>query len=136
MVVAVLSVATGILKITQQSIGGPLATVVPPSVQATVGFTGALTGFLMIGSALGLRRGLRAAWYSTVVLLPVTAAQGLLQSSPPPAHRVLTVVSFPSTSTTASKSVISVSTVRWSWAPGLRWTWPWTPDSPRWSQSV
>ena len=82
MVVAVLSVATGILKITQQSIAGPLATVVPPGVQATVGFTGALTGFLMIASALGLRRGLRAAWYSTVVLLPVTAGQGILQSSP------------------------------------------------------
>ena len=79
---AVLSVATGVLRITQDSIAGPLATVVPPSVQATVGFTGALTGFLMIASALGLRRGLRAAWYSTVVLLPVTAVQGLLQSSP------------------------------------------------------
>jgi voltage-gated potassium channel len=46
-----------------------------------VGFTGALTGFLMFASAAGLRRGLRAAWYSTLVLLPMTALQGLLQSN-------------------------------------------------------
>jgi hypothetical protein len=60
---------------------GPLATAIPPPVQDAVGFTGALTGFLMIASALGLRRGLRAAWYSTAVLLPITALQGFLQSS-------------------------------------------------------
>ena len=82
MAVAVLSVVTGIVRITQQSIRGPLATVVPPSVQALVGFTGALTGFLMMASALGLRRGYRVAWLSTVVLLPVTAIQGALQYSP------------------------------------------------------
>lgn len=82
MLVAVLSVATGIVQIGQQTLGGPLAAFVPLAVQRTVGFTGALTGFLMIGSALGLRRGLRAAWYSTLLLLPVTALQGVLQSSP------------------------------------------------------
>ena len=82
MAVAVLSVLTGVVRITQQSIRGPLATLVPPSVQAMVGFTGALTGFLMMASALGLRRGYRTAWLSTVVLLPVTAIQGALQSSP------------------------------------------------------
>lgn len=82
MAVAVLSVATGIVKITQTVVAGPLAPMLPAWVEQTVGFTGALTGFLMMGSALGLRRGLRAAWYSTVVLLPVTALQGLLQSSP------------------------------------------------------
>ncbi len=82
MAVALLSVLTGIANIGQQTIGGPLAAFVPPAIQRTAGFTGALTGFLMITSALGLRRGLRAAWYSTAVLLPVTALQGLLQSSP------------------------------------------------------
>jgi voltage-gated potassium channel len=82
MVVAVLSVVTGIVKITQTVVAGPLAPLLPAWVEQTVGFTGALTGFLMIGSALGLRRGLRAAWYSTVLLLPITALQGLLQSSP------------------------------------------------------
>jgi voltage-gated potassium channel len=82
MAVAVLSVVTGIVKITQTVVGGPLAPFLPASIEQTVGFTGALTGFLMMGSALGLRRGLRAAWFSTVVLLPITALQGVLQSSP------------------------------------------------------
>jgi voltage-gated potassium channel len=85
-VVALLSVATGILNIGSTSVSGPLAEVIPPTVQQAVGFTGALTGFLMLGSAAGLRRGLRAAWYSTLVLLPVTALQGLAQSN---------VVSYP-----------------------------------------
>jgi voltage-gated potassium channel len=54
---------------------------VPAAVRATAGFTGTLTGFLVLVAALGLRRGYRLAWYATVVLLPVTAAQGLVQSS-------------------------------------------------------
>ncbi|MDZ7701882.1 MAG: NAD-binding protein [Halobacteriales archaeon] len=82
MAVAILSVLTGIVKITQTAVVGPLAPFLPAGVEQSVGFTGALTGFLMMASALGLRRGLRAAWYSTLVLLPVTALQGLLQSSP------------------------------------------------------
>nr|WP_089697653.1 NAD-binding protein [Halogranum gelatinilyticum] len=80
LVVAILSVATGIANISTAP-SGPLVQYVPELVQQTVGFTGALTGFMMIASALGLRSGLRAAWTSTVVLLPVTAAQGLLQAS-------------------------------------------------------
>jgi voltage-gated potassium channel len=80
--VALLSVVTGIANISAQSLVGPLAEFVPPIIQQTAGFTGTLTGFLMIGSAYGMRRRLRAAWYSTVVLLPITALQGLLQSSP------------------------------------------------------
>ena len=96
LLVAVLSVATGVVKIGQNIVAGPLAPILPAWVEATVGFTGALTGFLMMGSALGLRRGLRAAWYSTVVLLPVTAVQGLLQSSPLSLPLVaLSVLAFP-----------------------------------------
>lgn len=79
--VALLSVITGIANIGAQSVGGPLAAFIPPAIQRTAGFTGALTGFLMIGSAFGMRRRLRSAWYSTLVLLPVTALQGVLQSS-------------------------------------------------------
>ena len=79
--VAVLSVLTGIVKISQVGGLGPLAPYVPAGARETVGFTGALTGFLMLGSALGLRRRLRAAWYSTIVLLPLTAIQGLVQTS-------------------------------------------------------
>lgn len=78
--VAILSVATGIANISTPP-SGPLVQYVPELVQQTVGFTGALTGFLMLASALGLRSGFRSAWISTVVLLPVTAAQGLLQAS-------------------------------------------------------
>lgn len=80
--VALLSVLTGIANIGAQSVVGPLAEFIPRVVQRTAGFTGTLTGFLMIASAYGLRRRLRIAWYSTIVLLPITALQGVLQSSP------------------------------------------------------
>lgn len=80
--VALLSVLTGIANIGAQSVVGPLAEFVPPSIQRTAGFTGALTGFLILISAFGLRRRLHVAWYTTVVLLPITALQGLVQSSP------------------------------------------------------
>jgi voltage-gated potassium channel len=79
---AVLSTVTGLANIAQGTPpGGFLAQVlsIPPFVATTAGFTGTLTGFLLLGGAFGLRRGLRAAWFSTVVLLPVSAAQGLLQ---------------------------------------------------------
>ncbi|ADD06522.1 ion channel pore / TrkA domain protein [Natrialba magadii ATCC 43099] len=83
LVVALLSVATGILRIDQAAADfGPLAPHVPVAVQDAVGFTGALTGFLMLGSVLALRRGLRAGWWATLLLLPLTAVQGLLQASP------------------------------------------------------
>ncbi|MFC7167636.1 NAD-binding protein [Halospeciosus flavus] len=81
MAVALLSVATGVVNIDRAAHFGPFAGAVPPAVQQTAGFTGALTGFLMVASALGMRRGLRAAWYSTAILLPVTALQGLVQGS-------------------------------------------------------
>ena len=78
--VAVLSVVTGIANIGSTAVSGPVAPYVPPNLRGVVGFTGALTGFLMLASVVGLRRGLRAAWVSTLVLLPVTALQGLAQS--------------------------------------------------------
>lgn len=79
--VALLSVVTGVVNIGATGFEGPLAAVVPPGVQKLAGFTGALTGFLMLVSVYGLRRRLRGAWYSTVLLLPVTALQGVLQAS-------------------------------------------------------
>jgi len=79
--VALLSLATGIANITVRVATGPLAPSVPPAVQQIAGFTGAVTGFLLLVSARGLRRGYRVAWYSTVALLPITAAQGLIQAS-------------------------------------------------------
>ncbi|WP_276272756.1 NAD-binding protein [Haloarcula litorea] len=79
--VALLSFATGVVNITDVTIAGPLAEYVPRSIQRTAGFTGALTGFSLLVSVVGLRRRLRLAWYLTVVLLPVSALQGLVQSS-------------------------------------------------------
>jgi voltage-gated potassium channel len=86
--VAVLSVVTGIANIGSTTVSGPVAPYVPPDLRGVVGFTGALTGFLMLTSVAGLRRGFRIAWVSTLVLLPVTALQGLAQS------RALTVPGF------------------------------------------
>jgi voltage-gated potassium channel len=70
-------------------------------IQQTVGFTGTLTGFLMLASVAGLRRGLRVAWLSTLVLLPVTALQGLAASS---------VQSYP----LVGLSVLSFLTLLWN----------------------
>lgn len=78
--VAVLSVIIGIANIGVETVG-PLDPFVPDTVQRLAGFTGTLTGFLMLAAVWGLRRGLRAAWYAVILLLPVTALQGVLQSS-------------------------------------------------------
>jgi voltage-gated potassium channel len=80
--VAVLSVVTGIANIvTPPRVVGPLAPFVPPGVRSAAGFTGTLTGFALLLAATGMRRGLRVAWFSAVALLPVTFAQGLIQTS-------------------------------------------------------
>jgi voltage-gated potassium channel len=80
--VAIASVVTGIANIgVPPRPIGPVAAVVPEFVPTIAGFTGALTGFLLLASAFGLRRGLRAAWYATMVLFPITALQGALQSN-------------------------------------------------------
>ncbi len=93
--VAVLSFVTGVANITSP-ISGVLATAIPESFQLAAGFTGALTGFTLLVSVAGLRRRLRAAWYLTVVLLPVSALQGVVQSSPLSVPLVvLSLVSLP-----------------------------------------
>jgi len=80
--VALASIVTGIVNIgAPPRPVGPIAAVVPAFVPTIAGFTGALTGFVLLASAFGLRRGLRSAWYATLVLLPVTALQGALQSN-------------------------------------------------------
>ena len=81
-VVAILSLITGIANIGQPYLVGPFEAFIPTPIQRTAGFTGTLTGFLMILTALGMRRRLHVAWRATVVLLPLTAVQGLVQSSP------------------------------------------------------
>lgn len=79
--VGVLSIVVGLVHIATGGVTGPLAAFVPPVVRQTVGFTGTITGFGMLLAAFTLGRGYRIGWYATVVLLPVTAAQGLLQTS-------------------------------------------------------
>jgi len=78
---AVLSLATGIANITVGVTAGPLAGFVPDVVQETAGFTGTLTGFLLLLGSRGLGRRFRVGWYMAVVLLPLTAAQGVVQGS-------------------------------------------------------
>jgi voltage-gated potassium channel len=75
-----LSMVTGLVHMSAP-VGRPLVPFVSPVARTTAGFTGALTGFLLLGSALALRKGLRAAWYATLCLLVVSAAQGLVQAS-------------------------------------------------------
>jgi voltage-gated potassium channel len=80
-VVALLSVVTGIVNIGSGATSGLLSAYVPQSVERAFGFTGALTGFILLATTAGLRRGIRAAWVVAVVLLPVTAFQGLVGST-------------------------------------------------------
>jgi len=79
-IVALLSIATGLVNITTPS-AGPLAAYVPATVQQAAGFTGTLTGFVLLVTAGSMRRALYVSWLSAVVILPITAAQGLVQSS-------------------------------------------------------
>ena len=81
-VVALLSIATGIVHIGQEAVDfGPLGPLVPDAVQQAMGFTGTLTGFALLGGVFMLSRGLRAGWWLAVLLLPLTLVQGLLQAS-------------------------------------------------------
>lgn len=80
-VVGVLSIGTGLVNITNPT-PGPLGAFVPTTVQQAAGFSGTLTGFAILVSGVSLRRGFRVAWLVAVVLLPFSAIQGLVQSSP------------------------------------------------------
>ncbi|SFR93223.1 voltage-gated potassium channel [Halomicrobium zhouii] len=83
--VAILSFVTGVANISAPVDARPLDPYLPEAVAQTVaqtvGFTGTLTGFLLLVSAYGLRRRLRVAWYATLLFLPMSAVQGLLQGS-------------------------------------------------------
>jgi len=80
--VAVLSIIVGLVHISTGGVDSPLVMYVPEAVRRAVGFTGTLTGFTMLGSAYALKQRFRVGWYSTAILLPITAIQGLLQVSP------------------------------------------------------
>ncbi|MFB6133343.1 MAG: NAD-binding protein [Halanaeroarchaeum sp.] len=94
--VGALSIATGIANIGTSSSIAPLLGIVPVDLREAAGFTGAITGFALLAGAIGLRRHLVVAWYGTLVLFPVTAIQGLIQSSTLSLPLVvLSVVSMP-----------------------------------------
>lgn len=94
--VGAIAVLTGVLNITYTPVIDPLEPYIPTSVRRSAGFSGALTGFVMLLGAWGLSRRFRAAWHTTIVLLPLTAVQGLIQSSPTSLPLiVLSVISIP-----------------------------------------
>lgn len=81
--VALLSIATGLVTTATGPTGGGLfGGLIPRAVRQTTSYTGTIVGFLLLIAAVGLRRGLRSAWYASAILLPVTAIHGLLQSTP------------------------------------------------------
>jgi voltage-gated potassium channel len=80
--VALLSLVTGMTNITiGVTVGGPLSPFVPDVIRQAAGFTGTLTGFVLLLATRALQRRMRAGWYLTIGLLPLTAAQGLIQAS-------------------------------------------------------
>ncbi|GAB6880172.1 NAD-binding protein [Halorubrum gandharaense] len=79
--VALLSIVVGLLHISGVGFDGPLTPYVPDLLIRTVGFTGTITGFAMLGSGFLLKKGYRVGWYSAAILLPLTAIQGLMQAS-------------------------------------------------------
>jgi voltage-gated potassium channel len=83
LLVGVLSVVTGIANIGVGSAADfqVLGVLVPGVVRQVTAFTGTLTGFVLLVNAFGLQRRLRVAWYAAVVLFPITATQGVLQTS-------------------------------------------------------
>jgi len=83
--VAILSFVTGVANISAPVDSRPLDPYLPgpsprPSPQ-TVGFTGTLTGFLLLVSTYGLRRRLQVAWYATPAVPPDVGGSGVLQGS-------------------------------------------------------
>lgn len=80
--VAILSILVGLVHISTGGVDSGFVIYVPDAVRRAVGFTGTITGFTMLGSAYALKQRYRIGWYATVILLPVTVIQGLLQVSP------------------------------------------------------
>ncbi|AWB28028.1 NAD-binding protein [Halococcoides cellulosivorans] len=93
--VALLSVTTGLVNLSTRSVARA-GDVIPTWIEQTAGFTGAMTGFAMLASAMALRRGYRTGWLATLAMLPLTAIQGVLQQSVLSAPLVaLSVLSVP-----------------------------------------
>ena len=79
--VGTLSILTGIANIGTGATVVPVIDIAPAWMSQAAGYTGSMTGFVLLVGALGLRRQLRVAWLGTLVLFPITALQGIVQSS-------------------------------------------------------
>ena len=81
-VTAAISFVTGLAAIGLESIDlgvrVQLAGIVPELVSTTVSFTAVLTGFLLLVAVYALRKRLEVGWYMALVLLPLSAIQGVL----------------------------------------------------------
>lgn len=73
--VAVLSIFVGLFHISGLGVEGLLTGFIPDPIRRTVGFTGTITGFTMLGGAYALKNGYRIGSYATAVLLPLTEIQ-------------------------------------------------------------
>jgi len=80
-VLSVLSIVTGMATVAGDASLNLIADRLPPSATESAGFTGALTGFLLLLTSYGLRRQWRVAWYVALSLVPAITVQGILQSS-------------------------------------------------------
>ncbi|GAA0226418.1 NAD-binding protein [Halobacterium noricense] len=83
--VALLSIATGLVSTGLGGTGGSgglYGGFVPQIVRTTASYTGTIVGFLLLVTAIGLRRGFRSAWYASTVLVLLAAMHGILQSTP------------------------------------------------------
>jgi voltage-gated potassium channel len=79
--VALSSILTSVLTIGLAAPPALIGEVVPPTIRRTAGFLGALVGFLLLLAGLELRRGFRAAWYATTILIAIAGAIGAIQAS-------------------------------------------------------
>ena len=79
--VGILSLVTGVLHLATPVPIGFVEPFLPEIVTDMAGFTGSMTGFVILLLAYLLQRGSRFAWYLTLVFLPLSALQGLIQAS-------------------------------------------------------
>jgi len=79
--VGIVAVITGIVHITYTPISGVLEPYIPEVIQGAVGFTGTVTGFILMVSGYSLHQRYRVGYYLALVFLPIATIQGIVQSS-------------------------------------------------------
>lgn len=80
-IVGIISLLTGILHLTTSVPIEFLEPIIPAFITDVAGFTGTITGFVLLVCAFLLKQGYRAGWYGALLLLPLTAVQGVVQAS-------------------------------------------------------